>query len=50
MDSGKSLFDKKLYITLMTLPCLGILIFNIIPLAYMISMAFTTSPVPVALA
>ena len=38
----KSLFDKKLYITLMTLPCLGILIFNIVPLAYMISMAFTT--------
>ena len=38
----KSLFDKKLYITLMTLPCLGILTFNIVPLAYMISMAFTT--------
>ncbi|MBQ3384378.1 MAG: sugar ABC transporter permease, partial [Erysipelotrichaceae bacterium] len=38
----KSLFDKKLYITLMTLPCLGILIFNIVPLVYMISMAFTT--------
>jgi arabinogalactan oligomer/maltooligosaccharide transport system permease protein len=26
----------------MTLPCLGILIFNIVPLVYMISMAFTT--------
>ena len=38
----RSLFDKKLYITLMTLPCLGILIFNIVPLVYMISMAFTT--------
>ena len=35
----RSLFDKKLYITLMTLPCLGILIFNIVPLVYMISMA-----------
>ena len=37
-----SLFDKNLHITLMTLPCLGILIFNIVPLVYMISMAFTT--------
>ena len=41
-EDVKSLFDKKLYITLMTLPCLGILIFNIVPLVYMISMAFTT--------
>ena len=38
----KSLFDGNLHITLMTLPCLGILIFNIVPLVYMISMAFTT--------
>ena len=38
----KSLFDTNLHITLMTLPCLGILIFNIVPLVYMISMAFTT--------
>ena len=37
-----ALFDGNLHITLMTLPCLGILIFNIVPLAYMISMAFTT--------
>ncbi|MBQ6216422.1 MAG: sugar ABC transporter permease [Erysipelotrichaceae bacterium] len=37
-----SLFDKNLHITLMTLPCLGILVFNIVPLVYMISMAFTT--------
>ncbi len=36
------LFDGNLHITLMTLPCLGILIFNIVPLVYMISMAFTT--------
>ncbi|MBQ6492301.1 MAG: sugar ABC transporter permease [Erysipelotrichaceae bacterium] len=38
----KSLFDKNLHITLMSLPCLGILVFNIVPLVYMISMAFTT--------
>ena len=38
----RNLFDKNLHITLMTLPCLGILTFNIIPLVYMISMAFTT--------
>jgi arabinogalactan oligomer/maltooligosaccharide transport system permease protein len=38
----KSLGDGNLHITLMTLPCLGILIFNIVPLTYMISMAFTT--------
>ena len=38
----KSLFDNKLYVTLMTLPCIGILVFNIVPLVYMISMAFTT--------
>ena len=38
----KSLVEGNLHITLMTLPCLGILIFNIVPLAFMISMAFTT--------
>ena len=38
----KGLFDGNLYMTLMSLPCLGILIFNVIPLVYMISMAFTT--------
>ncbi len=38
----KDLFDGKLHITLMSLPCLGILIFNVVPLVYMISMAFTT--------
>lgn len=38
----KELFNKNLYITLMSLPCIGILLFNIIPLVYMISMAFTT--------
>ncbi|MBR5981213.1 MAG: sugar ABC transporter permease [Firmicutes bacterium] len=38
----KELFNGNLHITLMTLPCIGILIFNIVPLVYMISMAFTT--------
>ena len=38
----KELFDGNLHITLMSLPCLGILVFNIVPLVYMISMAFTS--------
>ena len=38
----KSLVEGNLHITLMTLPCLGILVFNIVPLAFMISMAFTS--------
>ena len=41
-EDVKNLFDKNLHITLMSLPCLGILVFNIVPLVYMISMAFTT--------
>ncbi len=42
IEDIKSLFDGNLHITLMTLPCLGILVFNIVPLVYMILMAFTT--------
>ena len=38
----RSLLDKRLHVTLMTLPCAGILIFNVVPLVYMITMAFTT--------
>lgn len=38
----RNLFNGNLHITLMTLPCLGILVFNVVPLVYMISMAFTT--------
>lgn len=38
----KSLFDGNLHITLMTLPCVGILVFNIVPLVFMICMAFTS--------
>ena len=38
----RSLFDGHVHITLMSLPCLGILVFNIVPLVFMICMAFTT--------
>ena len=41
-EDVKSLFDGNLHITLMALPILGILVFNIVPLVYMICMAFTT--------
>lgn len=41
-DDMYSLINGNFHITLMTLPCLGILVFNIVPLVYMISMAFTT--------
>jgi arabinogalactan oligomer/maltooligosaccharide transport system permease protein len=37
----KNLLDGNIHITLMTLPMLGILCFNILPLIFMISMAFT---------
>lgn len=37
----KSLFDKNLHRTLLTLPTLGVLAFTILPLVFMISMAFT---------
>ncbi|MBR1635482.1 MAG: sugar ABC transporter permease [Lachnospiraceae bacterium] len=40
-DIGE-LFNSNLHITLMSLPMLGIIVFNIIPLVYMISMAFTS--------
>ena len=41
-EDMKSLLDGNLHITLMSLPCVGILVFNIVPLVYMISMAFTS--------
>jgi arabinogalactan oligomer/maltooligosaccharide transport system permease protein len=41
IEDIRNLFDGNLHITLMTLPCLGILVFNVVPLTYMISMAFT---------
>lgn len=38
----KSIFDKKLHLLLMTPPMIGIVIFTLLPLVYMISMAFTS--------
>lgn len=40
-DDIKELFNSRLHCTLLTLPVLGILIFNILPLIFMICMAFT---------
>lgn len=40
-DDVKDLFNKNLHKTLMSLPFAGILIFSILPLVFMISMAFT---------
>lgn len=40
-DDLRDLFDKNLHHTLLTLPVAGILFFNILPLVFMISMAFT---------
>ncbi len=42
IEDARRLFDGDLHVTLMTIPCIGILVFNIIPLVYMISMAFTS--------
>ncbi|MDR2453268.1 MAG: sugar ABC transporter permease [Bifidobacteriaceae bacterium] len=38
----RSLADTRLYGTLMTLPTLGLLVFTVLPLVFMISMAFTS--------
>lgn len=38
----RELIDSRIHITLMALPTLGIAVFTIIPLAFMISMAFTS--------
>ena len=40
-DDIRDLFDKRLHCTLLTLPVLGVLVFNILPLVFMICMAFT---------
>ncbi len=41
MEDVTDFFDKKLYKTLLFLPITGIVVFTILPLAYMISIAFT---------
>ncbi len=41
VDDVKLLLDEKFHITLLFLPIMGILIFSVLPLAYMICIAFT---------
>jgi len=41
IDDVKSASDEKFHITLLSLPCLGIVLFTIVPLIVMISVAFT---------
>lgn len=40
-EDVKSLFNEKFNITLLTLPCLGIILMNIIPILVLIAVAFT---------
>lgn len=42
LDDLKSLLDKKFHVTLLVLPALGVLLFTVTPLIYMISIAFTS--------
>lgn len=37
----KQLLDKKFYITVLTLPVLGVCVFNVLPIVFMILIAFT---------
>lgn len=41
IEDLRSLKDEKIYISLLTLPCLGVLAFTVIPLVFMIFIAFT---------
>lgn len=41
MDDLRSLLDERFHATLMTVPLLGVLFFTVLPLLYMISIAFT---------
>lgn len=41
-DDLNSLLNEKFYITLMSIPLLGVLLFTVLPLLYMISIAFTS--------
>lgn len=40
-EDVKSLFDKRIHLLLLSIPMLGILVFTVTPLIYMILMAFT---------
>ncbi len=42
VDDARELLDGRLHGTLLTLPMLGIVVFTILPLVFMISMAFTS--------
>jgi len=42
IEDVKSAGDKRFHVTLLTLPCLGVIAFTIIPLIIMISVAFTS--------
>ncbi|MDR1119255.1 MAG: sugar ABC transporter permease [Bifidobacteriaceae bacterium] len=42
VEDLKSLVDNRIYASLMTLPTAGLLIFTVLPLVFMISMAFTS--------
>ena len=41
LDDVKSFKNERFYVTLLTLPCLGVVLFTIIPLIVMITVAFT---------
>lgn len=41
VEDVKSLFNGKFYITLLTLPSIGVILMNIIPIIFMICIAFT---------
>jgi arabinogalactan oligomer/maltooligosaccharide transport system permease protein len=41
MDDLASLLNERFHVTLMTIPLLGVLLFTVLPLLYMISIAFT---------
>lgn len=40
-EDVKSLFNEKFYITLLTLPSIGVILMNVIPIIFMICIAFT---------
>ncbi|MDQ0221630.1 carbohydrate ABC transporter permease [Streptococcus moroccensis] len=42
MDDFRSLTDGRFHMTLMSIPMIGVLLFTILPLVYMISLAFTS--------
>jgi len=41
VEDCKELMNKKFYVTLLTFPCIGVVVINIIPIIFMICVAFT---------